>query len=127
MKVAVVTGSRADYGLLRPTLAALREHPDFEPCLLVTAMHLDATYGDTLSEIEADGNAIAAHVPAGAAVHEPGDFARNIGYATIAFSDALAACVPDVLLVLGDRFEIIASALAASSLGIPVAHIHGAS
>lgn len=125
MKVAVITGSRADYGLLRPTLQALDEHPDFELRLLVTAMHLDAAYGNTLGEIEADGHTIAACVPAGAPVREPGDFARNIGQATIGFTDALARCAPDVLLVLGDRFETLAGALAATALGIPVAHVHG--
>ncbi|HEX3519223.1 MAG TPA: UDP-N-acetylglucosamine 2-epimerase [Solirubrobacteraceae bacterium] len=125
MKVAVITGSRADYGLLRPTLAALSEQPDFELCLLVTAMHLHPSYGDTLAEIAADGHAIAARVEAGARVGDRGDFARNIGHATIAFSDALADARPDLLLVLGDRFEIVAGALAAASLGIPVAHIHG--
>ncbi len=125
MKVAVITGSRADYGLLRPTLRALREAPGFEPALLVTAMHLDPIYGDTLAEIEADGNTIAARVPAGGSVRCPGDFARNIGLTTIAFSDALAQCAPDALLVLGDRFEVLAGALAATSLGVPVAHMHG--
>jgi UDP-hydrolysing UDP-N-acetyl-D-glucosamine 2-epimerase len=125
MRVAVITGSRADYGLLRPTLAALRRHPDFEPLLLVTAMHLDPLHGDTVGEIEADGNEIAARVAAGSPVSAPGDFARNIGHATIAFADALEASAPDILLILGDRFEILAGALAAASLGIPVAHVHG--
>ncbi len=125
MKVAVITGSRADYGLLRPTLFALREHPHFEPQLLVASMHLDPVYGETLAEIEDDGHVIAARIPAGAPVRAAGDFARNIGRATIAFSDVLTACAPDVLLVLGDRFEVMAGALAATSLRIPVAHIHG--
>lgn len=125
MKVAVVSGSRADYGLLQPTLIALREDPGFDPCLLVTAMHLDPTYGDTLAEIEADGHVITARVPAGAPVRDASDFARNLGQATIAFSRALAACSPDVLLVLGDRFESLAAALAATGLELPIAHLHG--
>jgi UDP-hydrolysing UDP-N-acetyl-D-glucosamine 2-epimerase len=125
MKVAVVSGSRADFGLLRPTLDALRSDPSFEPCLLVTAMHLDATYGETLGEIQASGHAIAAYVPAGAPVRQPGDLARNLGRATIAFAEALQRCRPDVLLVLGDRFESLAAALAAASGGVPVAHLHG--
>jgi|HubBroStandDraft_6_1064221.scaffolds.fasta_scaffold84082_2 UDP-hydrolysing UDP-N-acetyl-D-glucosamine 2-epimerase len=125
MKVALVSGSRADYGLLRPTLAALRADPRFEPCLLVTAMHLDPRFGETVAEMEADGNTITARVPAGSPPREAGDFARNIGRATIAFCDALAGCEPDILLVLGDRFEVLSAALAASALSIPVAHIHG--
>ena len=125
MKVAVVTGSRADYGLLRPTLCALRDDPGFDPCLLATAMHLDPEHGETLAQIEADGHAIAALVPAGARVRRREDFARNLGCATVAFSEALAACRPDVLLVLGDRFESLAAALAATGQGIPIAHMHG--
>jgi UDP-hydrolysing UDP-N-acetyl-D-glucosamine 2-epimerase len=125
VRVAVISGSRADYGLLRPTLAALSEDPRFELCLLATAMHLHPSFGDSLAEIEADGYTIAARVPAGGPVRDRGDFARNLGYATVAFADALAELEPDVVLVLGDRFEILAAALAASDLSIPVAHIHG--
>ena len=125
MRVAVVTGSRADYGLLAPTLLALHEDPRFDPCLLVTAMHLDPTYGETLAQIEADGYTIVARVPAGEPVHEAADFARNLGSTTIAFSEALQACAPDVLLVLGDRFESLAAALATVGLGIAIAHLHG--
>ena len=125
MRVAVVTGSRADYGLLRPTLAALAADERFELRLLVSAMHLDPAYGDSLAEIEADGHVVSARVPAGGPVRAPGDFARNLGHATIAFADALAEVHADILMVLGDRFEILAAALAASDLGVPVAHIHG--
>jgi UDP-hydrolysing UDP-N-acetyl-D-glucosamine 2-epimerase len=125
VKVAVPTGSRADYGLLRPTLDALEEDSRFALCLLVTAMHLDPVYGDTIAEIEDDDREVTAYVPAGGPVRMPGDFARNLGHATVAFTDALAACAPDVLLVLGDRFETLAAALAATSLGIPIAHLHG--
>jgi UDP-hydrolysing UDP-N-acetyl-D-glucosamine 2-epimerase len=125
MRVAVVTGSRADYGLLRPTLAALEADERFELRLLVSAMHLNPAHGDSLAEIEADGHVVAARVPAGGPVRAPGDFARNLGQATIAFADALAEVQVDILVVLGDRFEILATALAASDLGVPVAHIHG--
>jgi UDP-hydrolysing UDP-N-acetyl-D-glucosamine 2-epimerase len=125
VKVAVVTGSRADYGLLRPTLCALRDDPRFQTSLLVTAMHLDPDYGETLAEIEADGHAIAARVPAGAPVRKGRDFAHNLGVATVAFGEALAACRPDLLLVLGDRFESLAAALGATGQGLPIAHLHG--
>lgn len=125
MKVAVVTGSRADYGLLSPTLCALRDDARFDMCLLATAMHLDPEYGETLAQIEADGHAITALVAAGARVHRREDFARNLGCATVAFSETLAACAPDLLLVLGDRFESLAAALAATGQGIPIAHMHG--
>lgn len=125
MRVAIVSGSRADYGLLRPTIQAMRADPRFEPALLVTAMHLQPCYGRTISEIEADGIPIAARVPAGGPVDQPGDFGRNLGTATISFTDALSACHPDLLLVLGDRFEILAASLAATGLSLPIAHMHG--
>jgi UDP-hydrolysing UDP-N-acetyl-D-glucosamine 2-epimerase len=125
MRVAAVTGSRADYGLLRPTLDALREHGGFDVRLLVTAMHLDPEYGETLEQIEADGHAIAARVPAGVSARGREDFARNLGLATVGLGEALAACAPDALLVLGDRFETLAAALAALGQGLPVVHMHG--
>lgn len=125
MRVAVVSGTRADYGLLRPTIAALSADPRFDLALLVSAMHLQEEHGMTIREIEADGHPIAARVPAGAAIQRPGDFARNLGTATVAFTDTLTACEPDFLLVLGDRFEILAAALAATGLAIPIAHLHG--
>ena len=125
MKVAVISGSRADYGLLRPTIAALHDDPRFELALLVSAMHLQEEHGMTIREIEADGYPITARVPAGEPIRRVGDFARNLGSATVAFTDALAACRPDLLLVLGDRFEVLAGALAATGLSIPIAHLHG--
>lgn len=125
MKVAVVSGSRADYGLLRPTIAALHADPRFSPALLITAMHLSDAHGMTVREVEADGWPIAARVPAGRPVAQAGDFGRNIGETTVAFVTALREIAPDVLLVLGDRYEILAAALAATSLGIPIAHLHG--
>lgn len=125
MKVAVVSGSRADYGLLRPTIAALQDDSRFELAVLVSAMHLQEEHGTTIREIEADGYPMIARVPAGAPIGRSGDFARNLGSATVAFTDALAASGPDLLLVLGDRFEVLASALAATGLSIPIAHIHG--
>jgi UDP-hydrolysing UDP-N-acetyl-D-glucosamine 2-epimerase len=125
MKVAVVTGSRADYGLLRPSIEALQADPRFEPVVLVTAMHLEERHGLTIRAIEADGIPIAAQVPAGGPVERAGDFGRNIASATAGFTEALSQAGPDILLVLGDRFEVLAAALAATGLGIPIAHLHG--
>jgi UDP-hydrolysing UDP-N-acetyl-D-glucosamine 2-epimerase len=117
-RVAVVTGTRADYGLLRPTIARLHEDRRFELQLVVTAMHLDPRYGDTVREIEFP---IAAQLPAG-----PDDsFNARMSTVIAAFGGALADLRPDVLLVLGDRWEILAAALAATGLAIPIAHIHG--
>jgi GDP/UDP-N,N'-diacetylbacillosamine 2-epimerase (hydrolysing) len=124
MKVAVVTGSRADYGLLRPTIAALSSDPRFELALMVTAMHLDPVHGLTVREVEADGHRFV-RVPIPAEQEIPGDVGRRLGHATLAFTEALAADPPDLLLVLGDRFEILAASLAATGLELPIAHLHG--
>lgn len=125
MKVAVVTGSRADYGLLRPTIVALSDDDRFELALLVTAMHLEKRHGMTIGEIERDGFAIAARVPVARQVERPGEIARKLGETTTAFTDVLDALRPDILLVLGDRFEVLAASLAATGLSIPIAHLHG--
>ena len=124
-RVAVVSGTRADYGLLRPTIRALLDDPRFELRLLVTAMHLDRDYGLTVGEIEADGVPIASRVPAGVSAAASGAFAINLGRATVAFTEALRELGPELLLVLGDRYEILAAALAATGLAIPIAHLHG--
>lgn len=125
MRVAVVTGTRADYGLLRPTIGALHEDSRFDVAVLATAMHLSERHGMTISEVEADDWPRILRVPAGRVVEQPGDFARNIGGATLAFVDALGGCSPDLVLVLGDRWEILAAVLAATGLELPVAHLHG--
>ncbi len=119
-----MTGTRADYGLLRPTIAALRDDPRFEPVLMVTAMHLDPVHGLTVNDVAADGQPFV-RVPIPAEQEVPGDVGRRLGHATLAFTEALWAAEPDLLLVLGDRFEILAAALAATGLELPIAHIHG--
>jgi len=124
LRVAVVSGSRADYGLLRPTITALRDDPRFELELLVTAMHLEEEHGLTVTEIEADGYDFT-RVPIDGQTSNHGDFGRRIGRATVSFTDVLTECGAEIVLVLGDRFEVLATALAATALGLPIAHIHG--
>ncbi|MEA2479173.1 MAG: hypothetical protein QOJ07_1095 [Thermoleophilaceae bacterium] len=116
-RVAVVTGTRADYGLLRPTLARLHEDPRFDLRLIVAAMHLDPRHGNTIGEIEFP---VAAELGSG-----PDDFGDRMAAALAGFTTALAELRPDVLLVLGDRWEVLAAALAATGLAIPIAHLHG--
>lgn len=125
MKVAVITGTRADYGLLRPTITALDADAGFELALVVSSMHLQEIHGLTVREIETDGVPIAARVPAGGLFEQPGDLARHLGRAVGAFTEALAEITPDLVLVLGDRWEILAASLAATGLGIPISHLHG--
>ena len=119
VKVAVVTGGRADYGLLRPTMQALHDDERFELALVAAAMHLSEAHGDTLDAIVADGFDVAARVPA-----TPGRLRAQLG-AAVRITTALGQIDPDLLLVLGDRYEVFAAALAATGLGVPIAHMHG--
>lgn len=118
----MVTGTRADYGLLRPTLAALHEDERFELQLIVSAMHLSDRFGSTEREIEFP---IAARVETAPDDDDPGSLGRRIGMATSGFAARLAELGPDALVLLGDRYEMLAAAIAALGFGIPVAHLHG--
>jgi UDP-hydrolysing UDP-N-acetyl-D-glucosamine 2-epimerase len=122
--VAVVTGSRADYGLLRPTLAALAGDARFDLQLVVAAMHLSEEFGTTVREIVDDGFPIAARVETTDVV-APADLGRAFSEAIAGFSEAFVRLRPDFLVVLGDRHEILSAALAATGLGIAIAHVHG--
>ena len=124
-KVAVVTGSRAEYGLLYWVLHELREASDFDLQLVVTGMHLTPEFGLTVSGIERDGFAIAQRVECLLSSDSPGGVAKSMAIGLIGMSDALERLQPDIVLVLGDRFEIMVAAQASLAHGIPVAHIAG--
>lgn len=125
MKVCVATGSRADYGLLAPLLRALRAHPSFELQVLATGMHLAPEFGLTARQIEADGHPIDRRVEMLLASDTPGGVAKSVGLGVIGMSDALEALRPDLLVVLGDRFEMLAVAQAALFQRVPLAHLCG--
>lgn len=124
-KVAVVTGSRAEYGLLYWVLHDLRAADDVELQLIVTGMHLAPEFGLTVREIERDGFAIARRVEMLLSSDTPSGVAKSIGLGVMGMSDALMQLQPDVVLVLGDRFEILAAAQACLVHNIPLAHIAG--
>ncbi len=124
-RVAVVTVGRSDYGILRPVIRAIAEHTDLELQLIVAGMHLLPEFGATITEIEADGYQPHVRVPISLSSDEPIGVAHASGMATVEFADAYAYLAPDVLLVLGDRFETHAAATAAVPLRLPIAHIHG--
>ena len=124
-RIAVVTGSRADYGLLRPLLRALDAHDGFELRTVVTGMHLEPRFGDTWRAIEADGLAIEARVPTGLVDDAPTTLAAAMGRGVAGCGEAFAALAPDLVVVLGDRFEILAAVSAALVHRIPVAHLCG--
>ena len=124
-RVCVVSGSRAEYGLLRWVLEELRADPAIELRLVVTGTHLSPEFGRTEREIEADGFEINGRVESLVSSDSGAGVAKSIGLGTIGFADELVRQAPDVVLLLGDRFEILAAATAALALRIPIAHCHG--
>lgn len=124
-RLAVVTTSRADFGIYRPLLRAIADYPDLDLQLIVAGMHLSPLYGLTVREIEAEGWPIAARVNCLEEADSPLAVARAMGRAVIGLAEALAELEPDIEVVLGDRFEMHAAALAALPLNLPVAHLHG--
>lgn len=123
--IGVLTGARADYSIYRPILAEMAADPRLRPLLFVTGMHLSPEHGMTVSEIEADGYAIAERIECLQGPDSPGAVAQAMGRALSGMARALERHRPDLLLVLGDRFEMFAGASAAVPLSIPLAHVHG--
>lgn len=124
-KIAYLSGTRADFGLMRNTLETLSEHPGLDLSIIVTGMHLDPRFGRTVEEIEASGLRIAARLPVPMDEDSGATMARNIGRILIGLSEILLVERPDMLLLLGDRGEMLAGAIAAAHLGIAVVHVHG--
>jgi UDP-N-acetylglucosamine 2-epimerase (non-hydrolysing)/GDP/UDP-N,N'-diacetylbacillosamine 2-epimerase (hydrolysing) len=124
-KICVITGSRAEYGLLRWVMHDLAAAPDVELQVVATGMHLSRAFGMTVDEIERDGFAVARRVDMLLASDTPVGTAKSIGLGVIGMADALDGLRPDLVLVLGDRFEILAAVQACLVLRIPVAHIAG--
>ena len=125
VRVAVVTTSRADYGLLFWLLRAIDEDPEMDLLLYVTGSHLSPEFGSTVNQIEADGFRVARRIEILLASDTPSACSKAMGLALLGVGDALAEDRPAVLVVLGDRFEIAPVALAAVAHGVPVAHVHG--
>jgi len=124
-KIAVATGTRAEYGLLRPLIERLHASEETELQLVVTGMHLSPEFGLTFRQIEEDGFEITRKVESLLSSDTPSGIGKSTGLGLIGFADALADLRPDLLVLLGDRFEILAAAIAALYARIPVAHIHG--
>ncbi len=123
--IAVVTTSRADYGMLLPVLREIKADPELELQLLVSGMHLSPIFDMTVRLIEANGFEIAERVEMLLSSDTPEGVSKSIGLGIIGFAQVFARTRPDILVVLGDRFEMYAAAVAALPFNIPVAHIHG--
>ncbi len=124
-RVCVVTGSRADYGLLYFLLCGLRDDPRYELNLLATGMHLSPEFGMTVNAIESDGFAVTQRIETLLSSDSAAGIAKATGLGLLGFADALQNLKPDLLVVLGDRFEIFAAAQVALFMRIPIAHIGG--
>jgi UDP-N-acetylglucosamine 2-epimerase (non-hydrolysing)/GDP/UDP-N,N'-diacetylbacillosamine 2-epimerase (hydrolysing) len=124
-RIAVVTTSRADYSHLYWPLKLLSEHPDVELRLIVMASHLSPEFGATIQEIEKDGFAIAARIESLLSSDTDVGMAKSIGVAVLSLADTLGGMRPDLLLLIADRYEMLAPAAVALSLRIPIAHIEG--
>ena len=124
-KICVVTGTRAEYGLLAPLMSLLKQDSDIDFQLVVTGAHLSAQHGSTLKFIEQDGFVANELVDLALSDDSALGVANAAGRATSQLADAFAKLKPDVVVVLGDRYEILGAAQAALILGIPIAHIHG--
>lgn len=124
-RICIVTGTRAEYGLLRGVIQGVQMAPDLTLQLLVTGAHLSPEFGLTYREIEADGFTIDARVEMLLSADTAAGTAKSMGLGLIGMGDAFERLRPDVVVLLGDRFEVLAAASAALVAGIPVAHLHG--
>jgi len=124
-RIGVVTTSRADYSHLYWPLRELAAHPDVELAVFVLGAHLSPEFGLTIAEIERDGFPIQARIECLLSSDTDTGMAKTIGLAILSLADALTAWRPDLLLLIADRYELLAPASAALALRIPIAHIEG--
>lgn len=123
--IGVVTVARSDYGIYLPILRGIESNNALRMHLIVSGMHLSPEFGKTMTEIENDGFNISDRVEMLLSSDSPEGIAKSIGIGTIGFSQLYARTDLDILLVLGDRFEMYSAALAALPFKLPVAHVHG--
>lgn len=124
-KIAVVTGTRAEYGLLAPLMHKIKASPALELQVVVTGTHLLDEFGLTADDIVREGFVIDKSIPQVSSASNGGEVAAQVGAGVIAFAEAFKELAPDALLLLGDRYELLAAATAAFFLEIPIVHLHG--
>src|SRR5215471_18060085 len=123
--ICVVTGSRAEYGLLKPLLLEINMQKDWHLQLVVTGMHLSSEFGLTYTEIEKDGFFISKKVEMLLSSDTEVGIIKSMGIGLIGFADTFKELRPDLIVILGDRFEMLAVVEAALIHKVPVAHLHG--
>ena len=124
-KICVITGTRAEYGLLRWVMQGIKDDPELILQIVATGMHLSPEFGLTYREIEKDEFQIDRKVEMLVSSDTPVGIAKSMGLGLIGFAESLNELRPDLIIVLGDRFEIFSAVSAALVARIPVAHIHG--
>lgn len=124
-KICVVTGTRAEYGILRRLMKAIHDEPELELQVIATGMHLSPEYGDTYKEIEKDGFTINWKVEMLLSSDTSTAISKSTGLGMIGFADAYVSLNPDIVVILGDRFEILSATVTALFAKTPIAHIHG--
>jgi GDP/UDP-N,N'-diacetylbacillosamine 2-epimerase (hydrolysing) len=124
-KVAVVTGTRAEYGILYPVLKAIEQHPKLQLLLIATGMHLSHEFGYTVQELGKNGFHIDAKVDMLLSNDTLTSMSKSIGIGIIGLAQTWEQVEPDVIVVLGDRVEPLAAAISGSYMNIPISHIHG--
>lgn len=125
MKICVATGTRAEYGLLKPLMSAILKEPLWQLQLLVTGTHLSPEFGLTYLQIEKDGFSIDAKVEMLLSSDTSSAIVKSMGLGMAGYAEAFNKLRPDLLIVLGDRFEMLSVSAAALIFKVPIAHIHG--
>ncbi len=124
-KICVMTGTRAEYGLLKPLIKKIEDDRELELKIVATGMHLSQEFGLTYREIEQDGFEIAERNEMLLSSDTPNGITKSVGLGMIGFADIFTRLMPDMVVILGDRYEMLAAAAAAMIHRIPIAHIHG--
>ena len=124
-RICVITGTRAEYGLLYWLMKEIQSEEKLELQIIATGMHLSPEFGETFRQIESDGFIINEKIETLLSSDTPIGIVKSIGLGVIGFADAFSRLEPDIIVVLGDRYEILAGAQAAMIMKIPIAHLHG--
>lgn len=124
-KICIITGTRAEYGLLKGLMEKIQGSKSLELQTVVTGMHLSPEFGLTYKEIEYDGFVITKKLEMLLSADTPSSITKSTGLGMVGFGDIFQELQPDIIVILGDRFEMLAAAFAGLIAGVPIAHIHG--
>ncbi len=124
-RICIFTGTRADFGLLQPLMDVIQNDPELKLQIIASGSHLSPEFGETYKEIESEGFVIDEKVEMLVSSDTPVGVCKSMGLGFIGYSEALTRLKPDLLVVLGDRFEVFSAAASATICRIPIAHIHG--